>query len=48
MVTFSYEMSVNGHGVATGETRHIFLNRELKPTHVPLEYRPLFGLAPRA
>ena len=44
MVRFSYDMSVEGHAVASGETRHIFLNRELKPTRVPAEYRGFFGL----
>ena len=47
MVTFTYDMSVDGRPVASGETRHIFLNRNLRPTHVPASYRPLFGLAPR-
>jgi len=47
MVRFSYEMSVDGHAIASGETRHIFLNRELKPTRVPASYRALFGLAPQ-
>ena len=45
MVRFCYEMSVEGHSIASGETRHIFLNRELKPTRVPAEYRVLFGMA---
>ena len=44
MLTFSYEMSIEGRPVASGETRHIFLNRELRPTRAPDEYRPLFGL----
>jgi acyl-CoA thioester hydrolase len=44
MVRFSYEMSVDGRPVASGETRHIFLNRALRPTRCPTEYRPLFGL----
>lgn len=43
-VSFAYEMSVNGRHVATGETRHMVLNRLLKPTHLPDQYRPLFGL----
>jgi acyl-CoA thioester hydrolase len=44
MVSFTYNMSVNGRPVATGETRHIFLNRLLKPIRLPEVYRPLFGL----
>ena len=47
MVTFTYDMSVQGRTVASGETRHIFLNRNLRPTHVPPRYRQLFGLPPR-
>ena len=44
MLNFTYEMSVDGRHVATGETRHIFLNRFLKPTRLPDEYRTVFGL----
>jgi hypothetical protein len=40
-------MTVEGRRVATGETRHIFLNRLLKPTRLPNNYRPLFGLLPK-
>jgi acyl-CoA thioester hydrolase len=47
MVTFHYEMFVEGRPIATGETRHIFLNRELRPTHAPAMYRPMFGLPER-
>ena len=46
-LTFSYEMSIEGRPIASGETRHIFLNRELRPTRAPDEYRPLFGLPPK-
>lgn len=45
MIHFTYEMSVEGRHVASGETRHVFLNRLMKPTRLPVEYRPLFGLA---
>jgi acyl-CoA thioester hydrolase len=44
MVTFTYSMSVDGRHVATGETRHIFLNRLLKRTRLPESYRAFFGL----
>jgi acyl-CoA thioester hydrolase len=47
MVTFSYDMSVEGRRVATASTRHIFLNRLMRPTHIPNQYRPLFGLPPK-
>ena len=48
MVKFTYDMWVAGRAVATGETRHIFLNRTLRPTHVPDRFRRLFGLPERA
>lgn len=44
MVRFAYEMRLSGDGgrnVATGETRHIFLNRELRPCRLPEKYRDL-------
>ncbi len=44
MVNFSYDMSVDGRHVASGETRHIFLNRLMKPTRLPDQFRPIFGL----
>ena len=44
MVTFSYDMTVDGRPVATGETRHIILDRLMKPTRLPAQYRPIFGL----
>lgn len=48
MVTFSYDMFVDDRQVACGETRHIFLNRLLKPTRIPEQYRPLFDLPARS
>jgi acyl-CoA thioester hydrolase len=45
MVRFCYDMSVDGRAVASGETRHIFLNRELKPIRVPSQFRVFFGLS---
>jgi acyl-CoA thioester hydrolase len=42
MVTFYYEMRVGDRKVATGHTRHIFLNRELRPTRMPAKYVELF------
>src|SRR5436853_5589705 len=46
MVTFAYDMRLAGtdRGLATGYTRHVFLTREMRPTHLPLKYRTLFGL----
>ena len=45
-VTFAYELSIAGTGrpLATGYTRHVFCTREMRPTHLPRKYRPLFGL----
>jgi acyl-CoA thioester hydrolase len=45
LVTFSYDMTVEGRHMASGETRHIFLNRQLKPTRLPARYHPLSGIA---
>ena len=44
LVTFQYEMSCGDRRVATGKTRHIFLNRELRPVRLPQKYGVLFGL----
>ena len=50
MVTFAYEMRLaeDGRKLAAGETRHIFVNRELKPCRMPEKYRARFGLTPSA
>ena len=44
MIAFTYELSLEGHPIASGETRHVFINRDLKPTRVPAPYRRFFGL----
>jgi acyl-CoA thioester hydrolase len=45
MITFHYEMRVEGGVVvATGSTRHVFLNRELQITRLPEKYFPMFGI----
>jgi acyl-CoA thioester hydrolase len=46
MVTFAYEMrlAAEGRKLASGETRHVFCNRELKPCRMPEKYREQFGL----
>ena len=46
MVTFAYEMRLAGGGqkVATGETRHVFCGRDMKPRRLPQKYRAYFGL----
>ena len=46
MVRFGYEMveaSANRR-LATGETKHIFCNRERKPMKLPEKFRAAFGL----
>ena len=50
MVTFGYEMRLaeGGRKVAAGETRHIFVDRALKPCRMPEKYRAKFGLTPAA
>jgi acyl-CoA thioester hydrolase len=46
MVRFGYEMLLaeGGRKLATGHTKHLFCNRQLKPARLPEKYRPLFGL----
>jgi acyl-CoA thioester hydrolase len=46
MVTFAYEIRLaeSDRRLATGSTRHVFVSRAMRPTHVPEKYRPLFGL----
>ncbi|MCU1274247.1 MAG: thioesterase superfamily protein [Bryobacterales bacterium] len=46
IVSFGYEMRlVDGRKLATGSTRHIFCNRDMKPVRLPAKYRALFGIA---
>ena len=47
MVRFGYEMRESGtkRKVATGETKHIFCGRDMKPCRMPARYRANFGLA---
>ena len=46
IVKFAYEMKVadTGRVVASGSTRHVFLNREMQLARLPEKYYPLFGL----
>lgn len=44
MVTFAYEVSCKGRILATGWTKHIFLNRELRPVRLPPQYVAYFGI----
>jgi acyl-CoA thioesterase FadM len=43
-VTFTYEMSVGERRLATGYTKHVFVSREMRPTHLPQKYHELFGI----
>jgi acyl-CoA thioester hydrolase len=43
-VSFEYVMRCEDRKLATGHTRHIFLNREFRPTRLPGKYRALFGM----
>jgi acyl-CoA thioester hydrolase len=46
VVEFAYEMRLadGGRKLATGSTRHIFCNREMKPVRMPEKYRAAFGI----
>jgi acyl-CoA thioester hydrolase len=46
MVTFAYEMRLaeGDRRLATGSTRHVFVSRAMRPTHLPAKYHKLFGL----
>jgi acyl-CoA thioester hydrolase len=45
-VTFAYEIRIaeTDRQLATGYTRHVFVSREMRPTHLPEKYRAMFGL----
>ncbi len=46
MIHFAYHMrsAADGRALASGETRHVFCGRDLKPSRLPAKYRRLFGL----
>ncbi len=46
MVTFTYEMRLaeGDRRLATGSTRHVFVSRAMRPTHLPEKYHALFGI----
>ena len=48
MVTFAYEMALidGGRKLATGYTRHLFLDRELRRGRLPEKYFTMFGIGP--
>ncbi len=48
-ITFEYEMRVatddgEPRRIATGRTNHIFLNREMRPTPLPMKFRGMLGI----
>jgi|SRR5580693_4401756 acyl-CoA thioester hydrolase len=51
-ITFEYEMRsvpVEGDGdkvrkIATGHSSHMFLNREMRPTTLPMQFRGMLGI----
>jgi acyl-CoA thioester hydrolase len=47
IVSFAYEMRLveGDRKLAKGSTRHIFCNREMKPTRLPAKYHKAFGIA---
>ena len=46
LVRFGYEMreAFSNRTLATGETKHIFCGRDMKPAKLPPKYFPLFGI----
>jgi acyl-CoA thioester hydrolase len=46
LVRFGYEFkgAADGRLLASGETKHIFCNRDMKPVRLPAKYRALFGV----
>lgn len=49
-VRFAYEIrnSETGRVLATGETRHLFCGRNLRPRRLPEKFHPQFGILARA
>jgi acyl-CoA thioester hydrolase len=47
MVIFRYEMrrAVDDQRLATGYTKHVFVSKAMRPTHLPEKYFKLFGIA---
>lgn len=47
MVEFRYEMrhAADDRLIATGWTKHLFCDRRMRPTRLPPQYRPLFGIS---
>ncbi len=50
MVRFGYDMEISGEGrkIARGETKHLFLGRDLRPVRLPEKYRRMFRIVESA
>ena len=44
LVRFAYEMHAGGRTLAEGETKHIFCNRDMRPTRLPQKYHASLGI----
>ena len=46
MLTFGYEVfeKTNGRKLATGETKHVFCDRQHRPVKLPEKHRAVFGI----
>jgi acyl-CoA thioester hydrolase len=43
-VSFDYEMKCEGRRIAIGQTRHVFLNKALRPLRLPDKYAAMFEI----
>lgn len=46
MITFHYTLNCGDRRVATGETKHIYLGRDLRPVRLPDKYAAFLGTIP--
>jgi acyl-CoA thioesterase FadM len=46
MLTFGYGIfdKTSGRKLATGETKHVFCDRQHRPVKLPLKHRAVFGI----
>ena len=44
MVTFNYEMTCEERRIAGGQTRHVFVGRNMRPVRLPDKYAVMFGI----
>jgi len=42
---FAYEMRVGDRMLATGSTRHVYVNREMQRVRLPEKYHAMFGIS---